>query len=224
MNPASVSAKISTAVFGTPCCPDTEPFDLKDVTVDDATRHESRDFLNSFHYAGHGRGGKLHVSAKLGGKVIAMAKFAGVVRNEVATSMGSNPSAVLELDRFCIHPSFHRKNFASWTLSRAVKMAFSMFPHVQTVVSFADMTYGHFGTIYKASNWTELGKVKPDYSYVDGSGFIMHKKTLYNRAVKMGMTESEYATKHGYSKVVGREKTKFAVERVTERRSRVSAS
>lgn len=153
------------------------------------------------------------MSARLGDAIIAVAKFSSVIRNEVATSVGLDPRNVLELDRFCIHPSYHQRNFASWMISRSVREVFSSFPDVRALVSFSDMTYGHVGTIYRATNWRELGLVRPDYFYVDGSGFIMHKKTLYNRAVRMGMTESEYAEKYGYSKTMGREKVKFIMER-----------
>jgi hypothetical protein len=37
----------------------------------------------------------------------------------------------------------------------------------------------------------------------------MHKKSLYNKAVKMGIKESEYAEQFGYQKVYGSDKLKF---------------
>ncbi|HES59906.1 MAG TPA: hypothetical protein ENO18_05685, partial [Caldithrix sp.] len=67
---------------------------------------EPENFLNSFHYAQFGRMPKLVYGAYLGDKLIAVCKFAGVIRKEVATSMNYQVNQVLELDRFCIHPEY----------------------------------------------------------------------------------------------------------------------
>lgn len=171
-------------------------------------------FLRSFHYAGYGRSAKTVYGAFLGEELVAVCKFSTVVRKEVATSMGLEPSAVLELDRFCIHPLYQKKNFASWLLSRFSKTAFSDFPKTELLVAFSDATVGHAGTIYKASNWSKEGMVRPDYHYLSPDGIVVHKKTLYNHAVKMGMKEREYAEAHGYEKRPGKEKTKFSLRRV----------
>jgi hypothetical protein len=65
------------------------------------------------------------------------------------------------------------------------------------------------GTIYKASNWILDGEVAPDYWYADDSGYICHKKTLWNKAKQMGMTESEYCEKYDYMKVLGNKKFRY---------------
>jgi asparagine synthetase A len=81
------------------------------------------------------------------------------------------------------------------------------------LVSFADSTFGHFGTIYKASNWKQLHVTKPDYHYISQEGFVIHKKTLYDHAQKMGKSESDYVNQFGYMKVFGKSKTKFVLTR-----------
>lgn len=209
MNPVHVSAKIREFAFGEVVEIEQIDFDFKNVTVGVVSREDALQFFNAFHYAGFGRGAKIVLGAFFEGQLVAACKIAPVVRAEVATSMSMVPSEVMEVDRFCIHPSFQKKNFASWLLSRASKVAFDKFPRVRRLVSFADATHGHVGTIYKAANWTEVGKVRPDYHYVNDGGWVVHKKTLYNRAVKMGMGEREYAELHDYMKTFGKEKTKF---------------
>lgn len=77
------------------------------------------------------------------------------------------------------------------------------------LISFADTTHNHFGTIYKASNWILDGEVTPDYWYADDRGYICHKKTLWNKAKKNNMTETEYCIKHNYQKVHGEKKLRF---------------
>lgn len=217
MNPLHVSSKIRKFVFGEVDHIEQIDFDFSQVHVCQVDKKEASKFFNSFHYAGFGRTAKSVMGAFLDGQLIAACKFSSVVRKEVATSMGMEPGDVVEVDRFCIMPSRQKKNFASWFLSRASKEAFKQFSKVSCLVSFADATHGHVGTIYKAANWTEVGKVKPDYCWVNEDGWIVHKKTLYNRAVKMGMRERQYAELHGYKKSYGKHKTKFVLnQRICE--------
>ena len=76
-------------------------------------------------------------------------------------------------------------------------------------VAYADTTVGHRGTIYKALGFALHHEVDADYWYVDGDGYAMHKKTLYNRAVKMSMSESDFAERNGYVKKYGGKKLCF---------------
>ncbi len=167
---------------------------------------EPEEFLQSYHYAGFGRSAKLIFGAYLDNELIAVCKFSSIVRKEVATSLNLKTSEVLELDRFCIHPNHQKKNFASWFISRCAKLIDQKITHL---VSFADSTFGHDGTIYRAANWTEIGRTKPSYHYIDSTGWVIHKKTLWDHAKKMGKSESEYAEENGYQKIYGKEKVKF---------------
>lgn len=220
LNPDAVLQKLSNALFKTGF--EQTDFNFKDLSTrplyvqDKLTNSRysaSEEFLQSFHYAGYGRAAKKVYGAFLENKLVAVCKFAGVVRNEVASSMGLEYSKVLELDRFCIHPQFHKKNFASWFISRCSRFIFDEFPKITRLVSFADSTYGHSGVIYKAANWTEVGKVKPDYYYATPDGWIMKKKRLYGHARSLRKTELEYAEENNYVKVFGKEKTKFILNR-----------
>lgn len=174
---------------------------------------QSNAFLNSFHYAGYGRPAKVVYSAYLDDELIAICKFSPIIRQEVATSMGIPPKTVLELDRLCISPDRHVKNFASYFISKCIKLVFNKYRDINHLVSFADMTHNHLGTIYKASNWRYIGSTSPNYFYVNKDGLVFHKKTLYNQAVRNKMKESEYARLHGYSRSYGKEKYKYVYDR-----------
>ncbi len=78
-----------------------------------------------------------------------------------------------------------------------------------TIVAYADKTFNHNGTIYKASNFKLDSIVPADYWYTSKDGWVMHKKTLYNRASNIGLTESDYATKFEYIKTHGDIKYKY---------------
>jgi very-short-patch-repair endonuclease len=207
LNPVRITEKISKFLT-LDRSNDQFEFNLNDIKIRPLFKDEYTKFLNSYHYASSGRSGKYSYGAFIRDELIAVVKYSSVIRQEVATSIGISPRSTLELDRFCIHPSYHKKNFASWFISKSILLLFKE-SDVKCLVSFADSTYGHKGTIYKASNWKFIGIVKPDYFYVNEEGFILHKKTLYNRAVKMSKTEKEYADLHGYMKNYGREKYKY---------------
>lgn len=213
MNPNAVIAKICSFISNDKTGIIIDDFDFKSVIIRQVTKKEALTILSSYHYAGYGRSAKFLFGAFVQDKLAAICKFSTIIRAEVATSMGMQPQEVLELDRFCIHPKFQKHNFASWFLSRTIKSIFIAASSVKRLVSFSDTTYGHSGGIYKAANWKVVGIVDPDYCYIGTDGFFIHKKTLYNRAVRMGMKEAEYASLHSYEKSFGREKVKFRFDR-----------
>lgn len=188
-------------------------FKLQECVLKPAEVKEAKQFLNSWHYAQFGKAAKFLYGAFLDGNLIGLAKIGPVSRKEIATSLGFSTKECYELDRFCIHPFYHKKNFGSFLIGKATKKFFGEFSEPKALVSFADSTFGHDGTIYKASNWVEVGKTKPDYVYISSDGWVLHKKTLYNQAASAHMTEAAYVEKHGYKKVFGKEKTKFMIKR-----------
>ncbi len=215
LNPEIITNKIRNFISNEKTDIEIFDFSFKDIeikVIDNSIKvgyySVSESFLRSYHYAGYGRSAKVVYGSYLDGKLIAISKFSPPVRKESATSLGFSHKDILELDRFCIHPNYQKKHFASWFLSRICKIVMKSFKP-KCLISFADTTYGHIGTIYKATNWKEVSRVRPDYHYISVDKFAVHKKTLYNHAMSMKMTESEYASKFGYEKVFGKEKIKY---------------
>lgn len=62
----------------------------------------------------------------------------------------------------------------------------------------------HLGTIYKAANFRQSGGSRDTYNY-DG----ISKKTIYEHAVVLGLTEHQYAELFGLNRMVESGKTKF---------------
>ena len=173
---------------------------------------EYLDFYAVYHYMGRtGRRGWT-VGAYLGDLLVGAVTFSSITRAEMAVRHGLSQSEVRELVRFCIHPDYQRKNFASWLLSRAVSRFRCDHQEVRLLISFADTTRGHVGTIYKASNWVEDGMTGASYHYVAGDGDIVHKKTVYDRAKRAGLTERQYAVGEGFSRKPELPKARFYLE------------
>lgn len=177
-------------------------FSFSNVTVKRLS--SSKHFLDLYHYLGPGRGGKRTYGAFIGDALVAVALFSSPLRQNTAGQFGKQSHQILECSRFCIHPNYQKKNFASWFLTRCTRDFQGIL-----LYSYADATAGHDGTIYKAAGWLLHHDVKPDYWYMDADGYIMHKRTLYSRACRMSMKEAEFAKKFGYRKVFGGPKKCF---------------
>jgi GNAT superfamily N-acetyltransferase len=189
---------------------DIVDFDFGDCRItDDPNKDDVKLLLSKYHYLPFvAKGGKifgLHHDDVLIGCCI----FSPLVRQNVRTN-GLKSEQCLELSRFCLHPCYQKKNLGSWFISRCLKRLSDDF---KLIISYADTTYNHDGAIYKSLNFVQDGVVPSDYWYVDGDGFVMHKRKLYKHAVKMSMKEAEFAELKGYRKVFGSHKIRFIMER-----------
>ena len=185
-------------------------FELQDVSVELSPDIASAVvFLNNYHYAGFGRYGSIIIKAIVNSELIAILKFASPIRVQVATSARADFSHTLELDRLCVHPSYHKKNLVSFLLSKAIKIIKQERPEVTHLMSFADPEHGHDGTVYKAANWTEFPSHFRSYEYTDSEGKVHHKKTVYNLAHNRNMKESEYVALTGLKRRYTVKKYKF---------------
>lgn len=179
------------------------PITFDDLVITSCEREEYLPFLAKYHYLHSNPRGGQAFTARYGTTIVAVAIFSPL--NRAVGDIGA-----VELSRFCIHPDYRIANLGTWFLSKAIKM---LPDNIKSIVSFADSTFNHNGALYRAANFVEVSKTAADYWYRSDDGWVMHKKTLYNQAVKMGMPESEYAAKHKMTKVFGFEKTKFVYYR-----------
>ncbi len=172
-------------------------FVFKDINIKLCSYDELKRFLDAYHYIG-GKPGSLAVGAYLDDVLVAVSLFTSPLRQNTAGQFGLEHGDVFELSRFCIHPNYHKKNFASWFLARSLK-----FVDKKLVIAYADSTVGHIGTMYRASNFGLHHVVRPDYWYLSPDNWVLHKRTLYSRAVKAGLSERDFAEKFGFIKKFG---------------------
>jgi transposase len=184
-------------------------FEFDQVSIKPAAAPEYKLLLSKYHYlANAGRGG-IAFGAFIGDQLIAICVFSPLVRQNIELE-GLKWSEIKELSRLCIDPRYQKKNFASWFVSRATKL---LSKDIKAIISYCDTTFNHDGAIYKALNYTQDKVVRPDYWYTNQEGWVMHKKTLYNHASKMGMIENDYAEAFGYKRVYGTDKLRFVLRR-----------
>lgn len=182
-------------------CGNYVEFKFDDIKiVEDFQR--SKDLMRH-HYSNKIRNGKHYFIAVLNNVDVAACVFSRAIRQGVASKQGLKNSDVLELSRFVIHPKYHKRNFASWFISRCIKNI-----DCKMVVAFSDLTYNHGGGIYKALGFVNDGHVEPDYWYVKSRN-VVHKKTVWNKAKKLGLSEDDFAVSNGYKKIFGFEKIRW---------------
>lgn len=177
---------------------DVVDFVFSDIVIKRSKAKDYRELLSKYHYLPNAGKGGVAYGAYLGDELVAICVFSSLVRQNIQID-GFSRDVTRELSRLCIHPRYQKKNFASWFVSRCLKLL----DGIECVVSYCDTTFNHSGSIYKAVGFVQDKEVRPDYWYVDDRGWVMYKKTLYGHAVKMGIKERKYAEKFGYKRVYG---------------------
>jgi len=169
----------------------------------------ANEFFHRFHYLPKFRkNSKFIYGVYNSNLLIASLVYAHPSYNTVCKKHGQPISKILELARFAIHDKYHVKNLASWAISQTIKLL-KKESDATLLVSFADPHFGYSGSIYKASNWEYDGETRPSYYYVDRNKCIIHKKTIWDYATKMGSKESDYAIANSLTKINTEPKKRF---------------
>lgn len=180
-------------------------FSFDDINVSECDKDDGNKFLACYHYLNPSRNG-IYFGSFLKDELIAVCVFSPIIRMETATSSNIDRRKTLELSRFCIHPSHQKKNFASWFLSKCLK---KLPNQIEYIVAFSDTTLGHSGTIYKACGFKNIGFCPRTYWYIDENGNYLHKKSVYNQAIRNKMVERQYSVLHNLIKIKGKRIIKF---------------
>jgi hypothetical protein len=188
-------------------------FDEMVISESDVTDDIKALFAKYHYLANIGRFGSIRYVARLNGELAACVVFSHPTRQESRTRLGLRAGELFELTRFCIHPKFQARNFATWFMARVMKQLWQAKPDIKKILTFVDTTHGHIGTIYRAGNWQFDGEVKPDYWYVDANHCWYHKKTVWDHAVKFGASERDYAAAHNLRRINGQKKLRFIMNR-----------
>lgn len=81
---------------------------------------------------------------------------------------GAMFSLSLSLSRLAVHPD-EPQNAASLLIGRSIRLI-RRARRWAALVTFADDSQGHEGTIYKATNWSYVGRTKPYPRWVSADG------------------------------------------------------
>ena len=158
-----------------------------------------RDLIRDLHYSGSCPGVKFGWSLFYKNRIVGTCAFSKPSRQNI--------KADLELSRFFLidgTPKNTASRFLGECLRRLRKAGFR-----GKVISFADPTEGHAGTIYKATNWVETGFTSPNYHYETPEGQRIHKRQVWNRAKAAGRKEQEQFSLENLKRVEELPKIRF---------------
>ena len=102
--------------------PELIDFNFQDIVIKEVSDEDAKLFIAKYHYFGRIGRNSVKYGAFLGDMLVAVCTFASITRRESATRIGHHPNSMRELTRFCIHPSYQKKNFATWFLSRCITL------------------------------------------------------------------------------------------------------
>lgn len=94
-------------------------------------------------------------------------------------------------------------NTETWLISRALKGLKKYKPKYKAVISFADTTEDHVGTIYQASNFYYYGMTEPEPCFVDEDGNLRSarqggERVSVEEGKERGWKRVERKAKHRY--------------------------
>ena len=130
-------------------------------------------FLKKYHYLGSkGFRCSFIYGLYLGETLLGVCVFHGVSAPETcvgAFGLARNEQeGILELGRLAMHPILNGGNYTSWFVSRALKQLCKD-TKVRAIISYADSSAGHIGSIYRACNalYCGMSSLKRDF-YING--------------------------------------------------------
>lgn len=166
-------------------------------------------FVREHHYSHSCHNGPMCWGLFDGDDMIGVCAFATPNSENVRASIFGKgyENEVTELHRLVIL-DVTPANTESWFVSRALKGLARERPQYKGVVSFADTTEGHVGTIYQALNAIYYGMSSPARFYRDAEGRLRHPRqsghnVTLNEASEMGWVPEMRQAKHRYLFLIG---------------------
>ena len=182
-----------------PDCPVLRKVDYSVRTVPLAT---CQDMVAKYHYAKSGsntatfRHGLFHRNDLQ--KCVGIAWWIPPTKSAALANYPKNWRAVLVLSRLVIHPD-QPQNAASFLIMASVKLIQQDF-RWEYLLTYADERQKHSGAIYKATNWTFLGKTASEATWVDAQGRMVARKAGPHTRTKAEMKSLGYRMIGRYSR------------------------
>ena len=193
---------------------DQDSCDLHKYDVHRIGFKAAREYITKNHYT-HGCGASASPCYGLfdGFKLIGVLMFACPCSEDVRASLfgEDEKDRVVELHRLHIL-DVTPKNTESWFISRCLKLLVKDRPQTKGVISFSDLTQGHVGTIYKATNAYRCGQTSRIWVFIDKDGRLRHERqhghhVTDQEAKDMGWKKILSQPKNRYVYIVGNNKT-----------------
>jgi hypothetical protein len=144
---------------------------------------EAKDYIRRNHYSKGSHNGPspcfgLYIDSTLIGVLMFATPCSENVRSSVFGT--EHKTHVTELHRLHVADYYLGsrvpKGTTSWFISQSLKALKKIKPTIWGVITFADSTEGHRGTVYKATNALYCGMTSPSTFYLDEKGTLRHPR------------------------------------------------
>ena len=111
------------------------------------------------------------------------------------------------------------KNTESYFISRCLKLLRKDKPNIHGVISFSDLTEGHTGIVYKATNAYRIGHTGKSTFYLDETGRLRHPRQCgvtitKEMAAELGWQRVKREAKNRYVFIIGSKSEKRYFEKI----------
>lgn len=140
-----------------------------DYVVRDCPPGIGRAFIARHHYAGGCANTAVFMHGLYrGAELVGVAQWLPPTRRCAESVDVERWRDVLSLSRLAVAPD-EPQNAASLLIGRSIRLV-AKAGRWAALVTFADESQGHTGTIYRATNWQYVGRTKPQPRWVDADG------------------------------------------------------
>lgn len=189
-------------------------YEIKSVTY---TEYAS--LLNETHYLDHQPGAKFYFGLFNNQELVGTCSYGIPSMPNMATSFvdESVKHLALELKRFAL--KYNKPNEGSYFLSSTLKLL----PSGHFIITYADPSQGHNGTLYKACNFIEMGITQKRRNY-----FIQGKENLHPRSLEKYTDEKttyvDRVQKYRFLYITGNSRTKSNLMRYVKKEKAAEAA
>lgn len=143
---------------------------------------EGRELVAAHHYSKSASHRAFGFCLRRGGEIVSAALFLPPLPPAAKKHAKTEPKKVTTLHRLVVVPG-EPQNVAGMTISRSLRQL-TKDGRYDVVLTYADMSRGHAGTVYKATNAHSCGTSKPEPYWVDPvSGRRVSRKATRSRTV-----------------------------------------
>ena len=172
-------------------------------------------FIIEHHYSKGVHNGPMCFGLLKNGELVGVCAFASPSSENVRASIFGEEykDSVTELHRLVLLDEVP-KNAESFFIVRALRELKKQRPYYKAVISFADPTQNHIGTIYQATNALFCGSSSPATFFLDESGRLRHprqngKNVTAEDAKSRGWTPTKREGKYRYVYLLPENKTEL---------------
>lgn len=192
--------------------PDLARFDATRCTVKEVGFEAVKAVTAEAHYIGKPGSTSVALGIYADGTLGGVIAYGTIPRNNAEAICGpEHAPAVLELTRLALY-DWMPANSESWLIGQSFAWLRLHRPDVKILVSYADQSQGHVGTIYQATNWTYTGTSTGDVVYRADNGTVLHPRTVGFGALPPGRWQSS-PEKHRYVTFLGSRSQRQALRR-----------